>query len=198
MSVIRAFIAVNLSVDILSRISELSEELQRQCSGVPVRWVPAENMHLTLKFLGDVSVSNVEILQKILTKVGASHNACEISAGGVGAYPKIQKPRVLWVGLEAPQELYALQNAIEGESEKLGYPREGRPFSPHLTIGRVQKNATKQDIARLAGVLEALNIGFLGATRIQEVHLYRSELRPGGAKYTSLFAAPLREAANVK
>jgi 2'-5' RNA ligase len=197
MSVIRAFIAVNLSPEIISRVGEISEKLQQQCRGVPVRWVPVENMHLTLKFLGDVSVSNVEILQKILKKVGASHDSCEISAGGVGAYPKIQKPRVLWIGLEAPQELYALQNAIDGETEKLGYPREGRPFSPHLTIGRVQKNATKQEIARLADVLEASNIGFLGATRIQEVHLYRSDLRPGGAKYTSLFAAPLREASNV-
>jgi len=193
MPVIRAFIAVNLSPEILSRVGEISEQMQNLCRGVPVRWVPVENMHLTLKFLGDVSVSNIELLQKILRKVGALHSACEISVGGVGAYPKIQKPRVLWIGLEAPPELYALQKAVEGETEKLGYSREDRPFSPHLTIGRVQKNASPQEIARLVDVLDAASVGFLGAARIREVHLYRSDLRPGGAIYTSLFSAPLRD-----
>jgi RNA 2',3'-cyclic 3'-phosphodiesterase len=191
MSVIRAFIAVDLSPEILSRIRDVSENIRNRMNDLPVRWVPVENIHLTLKFLGDVSVSNLEILQKVFREVVASHAACEISVGGLGAYPKINQPRVIWVGLEAPQELLSLQTDIEIESEKLGYPREERCFSPHLTIGRVPRNGLAQDIARLVRVLEESKVGFLGATRINNVNLYRSDLRPGGAVYTSLYSASL-------
>lgn len=193
MAVIRAFIAIELSREIQSKLEQVSAQLKQRLEGLPVRWVPVENVHLTLKFLGDVSLSNLDILKKILRSVGSSHPPFEISAGGLGAFPKPHRPRVIWVGLEAPPELAALQHAIDVETARLGYAREERPFSPHLTVGRVSRNATPADIHAIAGVIEDFRIGFLGAARVGAVHLYRSDLQPGGAIYTCLFSAPLKE-----
>lgn len=195
MSVIRAFVAIDLSPEIQQRLEQISTHLKQRLEGVPIRWVPVENIHLTLKFLGDVSLSNLEMLKKILLNVSSSHRSFEISAGGLGAFPKIHRPRVIWVGLEAPPELAALQYSLDVETARLGYAREDRPFSPHLTMGRVSRNASTADIRLIAGVLSSYKVGFLGAACIQAVHLFRSDLKPGGAIYTRLFTAPLLEPA---
>ena len=160
---------------------------------MPVRWVPGENIHLTIKFLGDVSVANLEMLQKILQTEAKQHSCFEFSVGNLGAFPSISRPRVIWVGVEAPPELAALQRGIEVETARLGYAREKRSYSPHLTLGRVSRNADPENTRQIRTVLKNCTIGFLGAARVQEVHLYRSELQTGGAVYTRIFSAPLVE-----
>ena len=191
MSVIRAFIAINLSSEIEKNLDELSEKLQERLPGVPVRWVPASNIHLTLKFLGDVSVSNLELLKKILQSEASRHESFEFSVGELGAFPSLSRPRVIWAGLTAPPELFALQRSISAETDRLGYPRDKRKFSPHLTLGRVSRNATSKDIRKIRDVLGSCKIGYLGAARVREVHLYQSQLKPDGAVYSTLFSAPL-------
>lgn len=190
-TVIRAFIAIKISPDILERIDQVSIELHTRLKDVPIRWVPTENIHLTLKFLGNVSTANLEMLKEILDKVGSGHKTCDISVGGIGAFPKPHNPRVIWVGMEVANELLSLQHDIEVETARLGYSREHRPFSPHLTIGRVSRNATAQDVHAISDVLEGYKVGFLGASRIREVYLYRSDLKPDGAVYTPIHAANL-------
>ena len=197
MSVIRAFIAVNLSKDILDRINQVSKDLHDSMKGVPIRWVPVENIHLTLKFLGNVSTSNLEILKDILGKVVSGHHECDISVGGIGAFPKLHNPRVIWIGMEVPQELVALQHNIEVETARLGYSREHRPFSPHLTFGRVSRNASTEDVHAIAEVLDTYKVGFLGATRLKTVYLYRSDLKPDGAVYTPIYSAELEESEQI-
>ncbi|MBE9473821.1 MAG: RNA 2',3'-cyclic phosphodiesterase [Chloroflexi bacterium] len=197
MSVIRAFIAVNLSPEILERIDQVSLDLRARMKDIPVRWVPVENIHLTLKFLGNVSTANLEILKDILGKVVSSHSECDISVGGIGAFPKPHNPRVIWVGMEVPQELVTLQHNIEIETARLGYSREHRPFSAHLTFGRVSRNASAQDVHAIAEVLENYKVGFLGATRLKTVYLYRSDLKPDGAVYTPIYSATLEEAESI-
>ena len=197
MSVIRAFIAVNLSPEILEGIEQVSLDLRARMKDVPVRWVPVENIHLTLKFLGNVSTANLEILKDILGKVVSSHSECDISVGGIGAFPKPHNPRVIWVGMEVPQELVTLQHNIEIETARLGYSREHRPFSAHLTFGRVSRNASAQDVHAIAEVLENYKVGFLGATRLKTVYLYRSDLKPDGAVYTPIYSATLEEAESI-
>lgn len=191
MSVIRAFIAIDLTPEILQRLEQLSVHLKTCLEGVPIRWVPVENIHLTLKFLGDVSLANVEILKKILQTEVSNHHSFEISVGGLGAFPSPRRPRVVWVGVEAPAELTAVQNGVEGAMAHIGYSREERPFSPHLTLGRVSRNATSLDERQIGEAIEAIKLGFLGIARVQEVHLYKSELHPNGAMYTRLFTATL-------
>jgi 2'-5' RNA ligase len=94
--------------------------------------------------------------------------------------------------MEVPQEIESLQHNIEIESARLGYSREHRPFSPHLTIGRVSRNATAQDVHEIAKVLDNYKVGFLGATRLKTVHLYRSDLKPEGAVYTTIYSVNLQ------
>jgi 2'-5' RNA ligase len=193
MSVIRAFVAIELSPEIQQRLQQVSEQLKQGLAGTPIRWVPVENIHLTLKFLGDVSLSNLDMVKKIIRTVSSQHRTFEVSAGGLGAFPKVHRPRVIWVGLEAPPELGAIQHAIDLETAKLGYASEDRPFSPHLTLGRVSRNVSADEIRVIASVLSTRRIGFLGVARVREIHLFRSDLQPHGAVYTSLFSAALGE-----
>ena len=191
MSVIRAFIAIKLSQEILDHISQVSVDLKKRLEGVSIRWIPTENIHLTLKFLGNVSTANLEMLREILARVVSNHSECDISVGGLGAFPKPQNPRVIWVGMEVPGELGSLKHNIEIETARLGYSREHRPFSPHLTLGRVSRNATSEEVHTISEVLEDFKVGFLGAARVRYVHLFRSDLKSTGAVYTSLCSFPL-------
>lgn len=193
MSVIRAFIAIDLTPDILQHLDHISVQLKTRLEGVPVRWVPVENIHLTLKFLGDVSLANVEMLKKILQTEVNGHHPFEISVGGLGAFPSIRRPRVVWVGVEAPAELAAVQSGVESAMARLGYAREERPFSAHLTLGRVSRNALGRDERLICEAIESIKLGFLGVARVNEVHLYKSDLHPNGAIYTRLFSAILNE-----
>jgi 2'-5' RNA ligase len=191
MSVIRAFIAIDISTEIQSKLDDVSIELQRRLQNIPVRWVPVEKIHLTLKFLGDVSISNLEMLEAIIHTEVSSHSVFEISVGELGAYPTNRRPRVLWVAVQAPPELNSIQHAIDIETARLGYAREKRSFSPHLTIGRVSRGANSTEIRKVSEVLASYTVGFLGASWVRSVHLVKSDLKPGGAVYTKLFTANL-------
>jgi 2'-5' RNA ligase len=190
MTVIRAFIAIDLSPSILKRLDSVLADLQERLAGVPVRWVPVKNIHLTLKFLGDVSITNLDVLKDVLRSCAAVHHPFEISVGDLGAFPSARRPRVVWVGVTAPPDLAALHSGIDNETARLGYAREDRPFSPHLTLGRVSRNATFHDSQVIGEIIRTVPVGFLGATRVESVALYRSDLNPGGTVYTQLFAAP--------
>jgi 2'-5' RNA ligase len=190
-SVIRAFIAIDLSSETQLKLEQVSAHLRESLKDIPIRWVQVENIHLTLKFLGDVSLSNLEVLQKMLNSEVAGHVPFEISVGELGAFPNPRQPRVIWIGVEGPSELKAVQYGIETQMERLGYAREERPFSPHLTLGRVSRNISSQDLRRIGELLDVYKVGFLGATQVKTINLYKSDLRPGGAVYTCLFSAPL-------
>ena len=194
MDAIRAFIAIELPEQIRQQLSSIEQQLQAKAgdsSRRAVRWVPTGNMHLTLKFLGEVSASNVQALARMLQRQAAQHSVFELTIAGLGAFPNQRRPRVIWIGAEAPAEFSSLQQTIEAETRALGYPAEDRPFSPHLTLGRVSRNATPRDIQRIGEALEKTAVGHLGTVRVENVNLYRSDLRPGGAVYTNLFSAPI-------
>lgn len=191
MSVIRAFIALDITPKIQNRLDEVTQHFKVELDGIPIRWVLSENIHLTLKFLGDVSISNLDMLKDILKIEVFRHPSFEVSVGGIGAYPRITSPRVIWVGVEAPPDLMVLQEGIASQMEKLGYAREKRSYSPHLTIGRVGRNVAGNDLRRISKVIESNKIGFLGVIQIKEVNLYKSDLKPTGAVYTRILTTPL-------
>jgi RNA 2',3'-cyclic 3'-phosphodiesterase len=192
MSVIRAFIAINLAPEITKRLEQVSAQLQEKLPNTPVRWVPPKNIHLTLKFLGDVSLMNLEILKEVLQHEAAAHKRFDFSVGELGAFPNIRHPRVIWIGIEAPHELASIQRNIESAMARIGYAPEDRPFSPHLTLGRVSRNASSRDTLLLGEVLDAMKIGFLGENPVKGICLYRSDLKPSGAEYSQIFMAALK------
>jgi 2'-5' RNA ligase len=191
MSVIRAFIAIDLSPDIVQKLDQVLSDLRKWLPGASVRWVPAKNIHLTIKFLGDVSVSNQELLTHALQGEVCRHSSFEMGVGELGVFPSLRRPRVIWIGIEAPSELAILHRGIETEMARLGYAPEDRPFSPHLTLGRVSRNANSDEMRRIGEVLSARKVGFLGAMRVQSVHLYRSDLQSSGSIYTCLHSSNL-------
>jgi 2'-5' RNA ligase len=193
MSVVRAFIAIDLPSHLQDRLSQLSNAMKKEMGDVPIRWVATENMHLTMKFLGDVSLNNLDVLTNILIREAAVREPMVISLGGVGAFPKMRRPRIIWAGMEAPPELASLQRGIDKQTARVGYAREQRPFSPHITMGRVSRNATPDHVRIIGDMLSTQNIGFLGVARVREVHLFRSDLQSDGVVYSRLFSAPFGE-----
>jgi 2'-5' RNA ligase len=189
MTVIRAFIALDIPKEIQDCLATISNQLKEQIGRVPIRWVAPQNVHLTLKFLGEVSLNNIEVLKESIKTEATGFQSMVFSVGGVGAYPKVRNPRVIWVGVEAPAEMIALQRGIDAQTTRIGYLPDRRPFSPHLTLGRVSRNAKTQEIRKVGDVLSGSKIGFLGVGRVNAVHLYRSDLKPDGPVYTKLFTA---------
>ena len=190
-SVFRAFVAFDLSDEVLVQIDQVLAGLQARMAGLPIRWVPTQNIHLTLKFLGDVSVSNVERLAEILRSAVAGFSVFELSIGGLGVFPNERRPSVLWLGVEGPSALQSIQHRVDVEVARLGYRADERSFAPHLTIGRVARNAGHAEIRQVAEAVQAERVGFLGAAVVREIHLYKSELRPSGAVYAKVYSAPL-------
>ena len=196
MTTIRSFIAISLSQELVRSLDDLIRQLRNQAPNGVVRWVAAANIHITLKFLGDVPQSNLDLLKKMLESEARQRLGFEIEIGNLGAFPNFSRPRVVWVGAKAPADLADLQCAVESEAARLGFPPEERPFSPHLTIGRVIRTASPQDVQRLGQSLSAIKAGVLGKVQVQELHLYRSDLQPGGSIYTRLYTARLELPAN--
>jgi 2'-5' RNA ligase len=189
---LRTFIAVDINSSILESIHQKIENLRKIIGNSAVRWVPTSNIHLTLKFLGDISLDSVNTLTHILQAEADSCQQFDIHINGLGSFPNSKRPRVLFIGIQAPAELEALQRGIESVTAKLGYKSETRAFSPHLTIGRVRENITSTDQQKIRKALEEIKIDSLGTARVDSVHLYKSELKPTGAVYKKLFSAPLQ------
>ena len=192
MILLRAFIAVEIPLGIRQAICSATSDL-RNGIGSLVRWVPMENMHLTLKFLGDISPSNVDMLTQMLRAEADLFNRLELRLSGLGSFPSLKRPRVIYIGIQAPAALEALQRGIESASRRLGYESEERGFSPHLTIGRVKQNVTGTAQQTIRRALEETKIDSLGTARVDSLHLYKSDLQPTGSVYTRLFSAPLKK-----
>ena len=193
MSMLRAFIAVEIPPEIQRKVYQ--ETLNFRTGIDPlVRWVPSHNMHLTLKFLGDVSSNNMEFLVHMLRNEAASIPCFDIHLAGLGAFPNPRRPRVIYVGIQAPAALDTLQRGIESASHRLGYELEERPFSAHLTLGRVRQNITAVEQQKIRRTLDGTQVDVLGTARVDSVHLFKSELNPGGSIYTRLYSAPLKKA----
>jgi 2'-5' RNA ligase len=149
---------------------------------------------LTLKFLGDISPSSLELLSQMLASEAAQVPAFAMQVGGLGSFPNLKRPRVIWIGLEAPAALDTVQHGIEAAAALLGYAPEERPSSPHLTIGRVRQNLSAADLQIIRTALEAARIGQVGLVQVDAIHLFKSELRPTGSVYSKLFSASLAQA----
>ena len=183
---VRTFICIELPESIKERISKL-QDILRQIDA-QISWTKTSNIHLTLKFLGNVEVSRIRRVSKALERAADGINSFEVEVGGAGCFPSARNPRVLWVGFSSvPQPLQQLYSNIEDELAREGFDREKRKFSPHLTIGRVR---TPHNSARVAEALIAA--GFESETfRVTQVIVMRSDLNPTGSVYTPQSVIPL-------
>lgn len=179
---IRSFLAAELPKTILERIAQLQGELKE--SKVDVRWVKPENIHLTLKFFGDIEESRVDEIVETVAESVRSRSPFPLQVRGMGAFPHLKDPRVVWVGLIDERGVLApLQKEMERRLEALGFPSEGRSFQPHLTIGRLKSSRGKDEL--IWRIERHLDDPF-GTFEVDKVVLFRSDLRPTGPIYTSL------------
>jgi 2'-5' RNA ligase len=181
---LRTFIAINVPPAVLDTITRIQNRFKSL--GLHASWVKPGNIHLTLKFLGDTDPDRIPGIQDKLTETLASFACFQLSLDSVGVFPDTKNPRVLWLGLKDEEgALKTLQADIEKALESIGFPREQRPFSPHVTLARVKSPKGKK---QLKDELDAVNQEGIAPHLfdVGEIHLYESQLTPKGSIYTVL------------
>jgi len=180
----RLFIAIELPREIRDALMAFLTELR----GIAPRakWVRAENLHVTLKFLGETDAGKLPAIQNALASIRGGEPV-SLDFRGLGFFPNEHKPRVFWVGMQASANLKTLAEAIDREMHKHGFPLENRPFTPHLTLARFEPPGTPAQLGAAAKHNSARSFGSLTA---RAFHLIESKLKPGGAEYTTLKSFP--------
>jgi 2'-5' RNA ligase len=190
--VIRSFVALLLPEDLRERIASTIEGLRPL--GTAVAWVPARNLHLTLQFLGNQTEERLAEAADALEEVGAGCAPLEVAFHGIGAFPGLERPRILWIGAaQGGQHARALQGRVAEALARRGFSPEARAWHPHLTIGRVfddRRWRREAGPSLRAALAQAATTSF-GTVRVTEVALMRSDLSPQGARYSVRHLAAL-------
>lgn len=185
METYRLFIAADLPADVKDELAATQARLRR--GAPPVAWVAPAAMHLTIRFLGDTVPARVADLQAALVAALAAHPPPRLQLSGAGAFPNDRRPAVLWVGLGGSVvALGRAQASIEAALQGIGIAPEPKPFHPHLTLGRVRRDASQEQRQKLGEALRALPPPAPLAWTLERVILYRSELRSSGPIYTEI------------
>jgi RNA 2',3'-cyclic 3'-phosphodiesterase len=189
----RAFIAIELPEEIKTALLNSQKKL-RAC-GADVKWVEAKNIHLTLKFLGEIDEARRKSIEEILEAAAATQNPYTIQISSAGAYPAMHSPRVIWAGIDrGDRETKDLAKILEEKIEKTGIPKEERPFSSHITIGRTRSGMGRENLIEglegLAKDYKEMPLEFLAG----KITLFKSTLTPSGPVYDAVkeasFATP--------
>jgi 2'-5' RNA ligase len=188
---VRLFAAVEIGDMLRNRAAEISQELQRRAfvaaPRAKVAWVPADRMHVTIRFIGEVDGETASSVRRVLG-VPIAIEPFALTLWGVGTFPKTGTPRVVWVGItEGREELLAIERELTERLTTLGVPEEDRAFSPHLTLARVREPAG----LKVQRLVEGLTDQPMGTVRIDAITLFQSKLSPKGPAYTPLLHIPL-------
>lgn len=179
----RLFIAIELPQNVRQKIKDHIDQLRTALPDARASWTREDNLHLTLKFFGDIQVTRVEALSQALLRAVTRTPRFELVIGNCGSFPPRGKPKVLWIGIDDPStNLHKLHAALEDECAKVGFALEARPFHPHLTLARLRQPRGSRRLAELHE-----QIGFDPITTdVRDVCLIRSELSSSGSRYTVL------------
>lgn len=181
----RLFIAAELPEDLRHALVVLQQRLRR--GNPPVRWVDPATMHLTLWFLGDVAEERIPHLAAALTRAFADQVAVTVHLTRIGAFPTMQRPSVIWAGLTDDRHgLRMWYTSLARQLDPLGFPAEPRPFQPHLTLGRVRREASAEQQTRLGASIRDVTISTHDSWTLRHIALFQSELRPEGPRHTPL------------
>ena len=191
---IRAFIAIELPPAVRECLSSIIDGLQPGRHPY-VKWVRAGSIHLTLKFLGDIDAEQVPQISQSVARASERHSPFALSIGGLGVFPNPQRPQVVWVAVAGEVErLQWLQGDIEAAMADMGFAREQRRFTPHLTLGRLRERASPAERKEIGRLIAEGGGGADTAFQVSEVSLMRSTLQPSGAVYSRLATAQLKPA----
>lgn len=186
MEKIRAFIAVEVPGTIREKLQALQRQLEEGMPKEAVRWTPVEQIHLTLQFLGTVPAGHLAAISDALAGVAADHSQFEVGAEGLGAFPSIRNPRVLWSAATGEVDsLKALQSDVAEVMRPWAAKEESRKYQPHLTLGRV-RDIPAREVRKVAAALAHTGAGDFGKWRVTEFVLMQSKLSPHGAQHSVL------------
>lgn len=177
----RCFIAINIDDTLKKEIDESVVTLKK--GGWDVKWVPSENLHVTLKFLGNTPEDSVQRIKESLSLITPYLEPFTLKLSGVGLFPDKRRPRVIWIDLLDSFRLKILKEKIEESLLSIGFEREDRPFSPHLTIGRIRSPKGNDSLFNAIETLKDKDFGNIG---VDKISLMKSELKPTGAQYTTI------------
>jgi RNA 2',3'-cyclic 3'-phosphodiesterase len=180
----RLFIAIEISPDVRAALAALLEEFR--AIAPQVKWARPENMHLTLKFLGETDSSKLTAMQAALSALRSSQ-AVTLHFRGLGFFPNARRAKVFWTGMESSPNLPVLAAEIDQAMHRFGFLLEDRPFTPHLTLARFQPPGLPHKLDAAAQEYASRDFGSLIA---REFHLIESKLKPAGAEYTTLQSFP--------
>lgn len=192
MNLIRTFIAAELSVELLKTLFKLQRTLRDAPGGTAVNWVRPEGIHLTFKFLGDLPSDVLPQIYAVVEQVCENHPPFVVQVSGLGCFPNMVRPRVVWVGLQdEQQQLLRIKQVLENELVSHGYAREDRVFQPHLTLGRVRTSALSPEVDILGRTISGYESVVLGEIHVSQICAISSTLTPAGAIYRILNQSPL-------
>ena len=178
---LRCFIAVELPEELKKNIYVYMEKLK--ATTADVKWISPENLHLTLKFLGNTQEELLKDINKRLISLAKAHDRFSLQVSGAGVFPNIKYPRVVWLGVHDSEEIIKLQHDIDESMEGLGFKRDEKQFTPHLTIGRVKSMRNKDALIKELATLKEVDFGKI---EVINITLMKSELKPGGAEHFKL------------
>ena len=185
----RTFIALPLSPDITKKLANVQRMLQRRSPERAVSWVKPANIHVTLFFLGDILPTLQSPIETALTVVARNVRPFSFDVQNLGAFPNVNRPRVIWVGVDEPSgQLALLHRAVNEAMESVGFQPEKRRFSPHLTVGRIRRRASREDAQDVGKAVQQVEVGHLGQVPVEKMIFFRSALKSSGAEYTPLAA----------
>jgi len=188
----RAFIAIELPPEVKAVLSRLQAALKKAAPDCPAKWVAPEGIHLTLCFLGEISPSQVEAVKGVMAGVAPQFAPFSLEISRPGAFPDLLRPQTLWVGLDGELDtLTNMHQLLEKDLKPTGYRPENRSFRPHLTLARVRDEAAPAARQKLGEAISHSNIAIPGRVTVSAISLLKSQLTPGGAIYSRLFAAEL-------
>ena len=180
---IRTFVAIDLSSDIAEGLRTLQGRLINECPG-KIAWVKPENIHLTLKFLGEIEEDRCKQIVLLLKEVAAKHSPFDVLIKGLGCFPGTKKPRVIWAGAGCEgSALYSLQKDVDKCLNRLGLPEDERNYHAHLTLGRIKVLKEKVRWKELVESFQGVEVGRLN---VEKIALFKSTLKAAGAVYTVL------------
>jgi 2'-5' RNA ligase len=186
---IRSFFACELSPEILIKIRDLTIDLKATLAQ-QIKWVSTQNMHLTIQFLGDFKQSDIPVVKDQLQQALASIKPFELHIQGMGAFPSPARAKVIWLGIDPQPALADLFHLVTSQTKRLGYPSEGRPFSAHITLGRVKPDILPADLVKIKSMIQTREKIDLGTQTVKDLHFIKSNLTPGGPHYTDIFVLP--------
>lgn len=188
---IRSFIAIELPDEVKDGLSRLKSKMSSR-EGTFVKWVDIDEIHLTLKFLGNIYSEQIAEIAEAIKGASQGIHPFQLRISGLGAFPNLKQPRVVWVGVFGETDkLLRLQQSIDSALLFLGLAKEERPFTPHLTLARVRQGASSLQIKGFSDLVTSSSFENDYYFKVESVNLMKSQLTPQGAIYTRLSSAKL-------